>query len=131
MRVAKAKGHLRGKQPKLNPRQEAHLVELLGSGDYTTAEVGDLFGVARSTVYRAVERSRRPQAGARPPTRPSATTTRAADAQGRPGGADNQPAAETPAVAYRPRHNTPSLLPSEAQRKPTRARRVNAPPTAG
>lgn len=28
MWVAKAKGHLRGKQPKLNARQEAHLVEL-------------------------------------------------------------------------------------------------------
>ena len=26
MRIAKAKGRLRGKQPKLNPRQEAHLV---------------------------------------------------------------------------------------------------------
>jgi len=50
MRVAKAKGHLRGKQPKLNPRQEAHLVELLRSGEYSTAELGDLFGVARSTV---------------------------------------------------------------------------------
>ena len=47
MRVAKAKGHLRGKQPKLNPRQEAHLVELLHSGEYTTAELGDLFGAAR------------------------------------------------------------------------------------
>ena len=33
MRVAKAKGHPRGKQPKLNPRQEAHLVELLRSGE--------------------------------------------------------------------------------------------------
>jgi len=29
MRIAKAKGRLRGKQPKLNPRQEAHLVALL------------------------------------------------------------------------------------------------------
>jgi hypothetical protein len=29
MRVAKAKGYMRGKQPKLNPRQEAHLIELL------------------------------------------------------------------------------------------------------
>jgi DNA invertase Pin-like site-specific DNA recombinase len=55
MRVAKAKDHLRGKQPKLNPGQEAHLVELLSSGDYTTAQVGDLFGVARSTAYRAVD----------------------------------------------------------------------------
>jgi DNA invertase Pin-like site-specific DNA recombinase len=36
MRVAKAKGYLRGKQPKLNPRQEAHLIELLGSGEDTT-----------------------------------------------------------------------------------------------
>ena len=27
MKVAKAKGRLRGKKPKLNPRQEAHLVE--------------------------------------------------------------------------------------------------------
>src|SRR5450631_2857252 len=56
MRVAKAKGRLRGKQPKLNPRQEAHLVVLLKSGEYTTAEIGDLFGVARSTVYRAIGR---------------------------------------------------------------------------
>src|SRR6187549_963697 len=31
MKVAKAKGRLRGKQPKLNPRQEAHLVGLLPS----------------------------------------------------------------------------------------------------
>ena len=49
MKVAKAKGRLRGKQPKLNPRQEAHLA--------------DLFGVARSTVYRAQQRH---QAAARP-----------------------------------------------------------------
>ena len=32
-KVAKAKGRLRGKQPKLNPRQEAHLVSLLESGE--------------------------------------------------------------------------------------------------
>ena len=56
MRVAKAKGHLRGKQPKLNRRQEAHLVAWSKCGDYSTAELGELFGVARSTVYRAVER---------------------------------------------------------------------------
>jgi DNA invertase Pin-like site-specific DNA recombinase len=58
MRVAKAKGHLRGKQPKLNRRQEAHLVSLVHSGDYSTAEVAELFGVGRSTVYRAIERQR-------------------------------------------------------------------------
>jgi hypothetical protein len=50
MKVAKAKGRLRGKQPKLNRRQEAHLVALLKGGEYSTAELADLFGVARSTV---------------------------------------------------------------------------------
>jgi DNA invertase Pin-like site-specific DNA recombinase len=58
MKVAKAKGHLRGKQPKLNHRQEAHLVALLDTGEYTTAELADLFSIGRSTVYRAVERER-------------------------------------------------------------------------
>ncbi len=54
--MAKAKGKLRGKQPKLNPRQEAHLVALYRQGEHSTAELADLFGVARSTVYRALER---------------------------------------------------------------------------
>jgi DNA invertase Pin-like site-specific DNA recombinase len=56
MKVAKAKGRLRGKQPKLNPRQEAHLVALFESGEHSTAELADLFGVGRSTVYRAEQR---------------------------------------------------------------------------
>jgi len=56
MQVAKAKGRLRGKQPKLNARQEAHLVALHRAGEHSTAELGELFGVARSTVYRAIER---------------------------------------------------------------------------
>jgi transposase-like protein len=45
-------------QPKLNRRQEAHLVSLVHSGEYSTAEVAELFGVGRSTVYRAIERQR-------------------------------------------------------------------------
>lgn len=32
MKVARAKGRLRGKHPKLDPRQEAHLIALLESG---------------------------------------------------------------------------------------------------
>lgn len=58
MRVARAKGHLSGEQPKLTTRQEAHLVSLLASGEYTTAEVAELFSVGRSTVYRAIDRQR-------------------------------------------------------------------------
>ena len=36
MRVAKAKGRLRCKQPKLNVRQEAHLVALRRAGEHTS-----------------------------------------------------------------------------------------------
>jgi DNA-binding MarR family transcriptional regulator len=56
MKVAKAKGLLRGKQPKLTERQEAHLVALHGSGEHTSSELAELFNVARSTVYRALDR---------------------------------------------------------------------------
>ncbi|HEU0102237.1 MAG TPA: recombinase family protein [Mycobacteriales bacterium] len=58
MKIAKAKGRLRGRKPKLNSRQEAHLVQLLDSGEHSTAELADLFGVGRSTVYRARDRQR-------------------------------------------------------------------------
>jgi DNA invertase Pin-like site-specific DNA recombinase len=57
MRVARAKGRLRGKQPKLTPRQEEHLVQLHRAGQHTSAELAELFSVARSTVYRAIRRS--------------------------------------------------------------------------
>ncbi len=57
MAVAKAKGRLRGKQPKLKPAQEAHLVGLWRDGTHTGAELATLFSVSRSTVYRAVERA--------------------------------------------------------------------------
>jgi DNA invertase Pin-like site-specific DNA recombinase len=59
MKVARAKGRLRGKQPKLTPAQEAHLVELHRAGRYTSAELAELFSVARSTVYRAIQRAGR------------------------------------------------------------------------
>jgi DNA invertase Pin-like site-specific DNA recombinase len=58
MKVARAKGHLRVKQPTLTRRQEAHLVSLLASGEYSTAEVAESFAVGRSTLYRASERQR-------------------------------------------------------------------------
>ena len=58
MKVAKAKGRLRGKQRKLSARQEAHLFQLHAAGAHTSAELAQLFGVGRSTVYRALERAR-------------------------------------------------------------------------
>jgi DNA invertase Pin-like site-specific DNA recombinase len=56
MQVAKAKGHLRGKQPKLSPAQQRHLMEVHRAGTHSTAELAELFNVARSTVYRTVQR---------------------------------------------------------------------------
>lgn len=57
MKVARAKGRLRGKQPKLSPRQEAHLVALHTAGEHTISELEELFSVTRSTVYRALARA--------------------------------------------------------------------------
>jgi DNA invertase Pin-like site-specific DNA recombinase len=45
-------------QPKLKPNQAKHLLELHDSGSYTQAELAELFGVARSTIYRSIERIR-------------------------------------------------------------------------
>jgi DNA-binding MarR family transcriptional regulator len=43
----------------LNVRQEAHLVALHRAGEHSTAEIGELLGVGRSTVDRAIERDTR------------------------------------------------------------------------
>lgn len=59
MKVAKAKGRLRGKQPKLTVKQENHLLELHAAGGHSKAELAELFNVGRSTVYRAIERGQR------------------------------------------------------------------------
>ena len=58
MAIARAKGRLRGKQPKLSARQQAHLVQLHQSGQHTIAELAELFLVSRPTVYRVLERAR-------------------------------------------------------------------------
>lgn len=60
MAVAKAKGKLRGKQPKLSKAQEKHLVTVHRAGTHTTVEIAELFSVARSTVYRAIKRADAP-----------------------------------------------------------------------
>ena len=51
MKIAKAKGRLRGKQPKPKPNQANHLLEPDDLGTYTQAELAELFGVGRSTIY--------------------------------------------------------------------------------
>jgi DNA invertase Pin-like site-specific DNA recombinase len=58
MKVARAKDRLRGKQPKLKPNRAKHLLELHDSGNYTQAELAELFGVGRPTIYRTIDRMR-------------------------------------------------------------------------
>jgi DNA invertase Pin-like site-specific DNA recombinase len=58
MAVARAKGKLRGKQPKLSTRQQAHLVQLHAAGGHTIPDLADLFSVSRPTVYRVLDRAR-------------------------------------------------------------------------
>ncbi len=60
--MAKAKGRLRGKQPKLKPTREAQLVALWRAGNHTTLDLAEMFDVARSTVYRAIQRAGPPPA---------------------------------------------------------------------
>lgn len=57
MKVAAAKGKLRGKQPKLTAKQEAHLNELHQGGEHSIYDLAELFTVSRSTVYRALARA--------------------------------------------------------------------------
>jgi DNA invertase Pin-like site-specific DNA recombinase len=56
MAVARAKGKLRGKQPKLSAKQQRELVRMAGTGEYTIADLAELFTVSRTTVYRTLQR---------------------------------------------------------------------------
>ena len=56
MATAKVQGKLKGRKPKLSPVQKRHMVALHRAGDHTVAELVELFGVGRATVYRALER---------------------------------------------------------------------------
>lgn len=57
MAVAKAKGKLRGKQPKLSPKQQTELRRMHATGDYSIADLTELFSVSRPTVYRTLQRN--------------------------------------------------------------------------
>lgn len=80
MAIARAKGRLRGKQPKLSARQEAHLLQLHRAGEHTVGELEELFSITRSTVYRAIRR-----ATASPPAAVAADSAAAAAGASRHG----------------------------------------------
>jgi DNA invertase Pin-like site-specific DNA recombinase len=55
--IAKAKGRLKGRAPKLSSARQAHLLKLHAAGEDTIAELAELFEVSRPTVYRVLERA--------------------------------------------------------------------------
>jgi DNA invertase Pin-like site-specific DNA recombinase len=57
MAVARAKGKLKGRAPKLSAPRQEHLVKLHTAGEHTIAELAELFEVSRPTVYRVLERA--------------------------------------------------------------------------
>ena len=56
MAVARSRGRLKGKQPKLSPRQQAELVRMHATGEYTISELMEVFSIGRATVYRVLDR---------------------------------------------------------------------------
>jgi DNA invertase Pin-like site-specific DNA recombinase len=56
MAVARAKGKLRGKQPKLSIKQQKELRRMYDTGEYSISDLAELFTVSRPTVYRTLDR---------------------------------------------------------------------------
>jgi DNA invertase Pin-like site-specific DNA recombinase len=56
MAIARAKGKLRGKQPKLSDKQQRELRRMHDTGDYSISDLAELFSVSRPTVYRTLSR---------------------------------------------------------------------------
>jgi len=51
---ARARGRTGGRKPKLSPAQAAEVKRLYEDRDKTVAEIGELFGITRESVYRYV-----------------------------------------------------------------------------
>ena len=60
MAIARAKGKLRGKQPKLSDRQQRELCRMHATGEYSISDLPEIFSVSRPTVYRTLNRSHSP-----------------------------------------------------------------------
>ena len=58
--VARIKGKLRDKQPKLTDRQQRELCRMHATGEYSVGEIAEILPVSRPTVYRTLNRSLSP-----------------------------------------------------------------------
>jgi len=57
MAIARSRGKLRGKQPKLSPKQQREVRRMHDAGDHSVGDLAELFSVSRPTIYRTLERS--------------------------------------------------------------------------
>lgn len=58
MAIARAKGKLRGKQPKLSDKQQKELCRMHETGQYSISDLAELFSVSRPTIYRTLLRGK-------------------------------------------------------------------------
>ena len=57
MAIAKAKGKLRGKKPKLSVKQQKELMKMYATGEYSISDLAEVFTVSRPTIYRTLKRN--------------------------------------------------------------------------
>ena len=56
MAIARAKGKLKGRRPKLSTRQQQELRRMYDTGYYSVSDLAELFSISRPTVYRTLDR---------------------------------------------------------------------------
>ena len=56
MAIARSRGKLRGKQPKLSDKQQKELRRMYDTGKYSISDLAELFSISRPTVYRTLAR---------------------------------------------------------------------------
>lgn len=65
MAVARAKGKLKGRQPKLSTKQQAELRRMHDAGDHSITDLAEVFSISRPTVYRTLQRTATAATGSR------------------------------------------------------------------
>nr|WP_243971661.1 recombinase family protein [Methylobacterium sp. J-072] len=57
MAIARSRGKLRGKQPKLSAKQQREVRRMHDAGEHSIGDLAELFTVSRPTIYRTLSRS--------------------------------------------------------------------------
>lgn len=54
LEAARARGRLGGRPRKITPMQRTAIYQMYATGDHTGQQIADIFGIARSSVYRVI-----------------------------------------------------------------------------